>query len=375
MCRLQALDQFSSQDRHLRFAAGPRQYAKMRAFCFGEASERNGTNLGVPHLLRIRCGLNPRGGTEPLLANDLNQHSLRTPAVKFPVKNLLPWSEIEFAVSDGDDHLSAHDLTFVVGVGIVLTGPVMGISGRRGVEGRKLLQPATKVFVQSRLVVVNKYRRRNVHRVDQAEAFLYAAFANRRLDLRRDVHEIHPLGDIERQILRVGFHLDRSSLHIACLVNSKSEIRKPLGGIAYPPYSLKAVSRPRVLEAWGNRPAAPATAPLALETPHTPARMTKFTKGNFDLWPNPGPPGPGDHCLPQRSAGFPSSWTNTLSPRAPELSSTNNGRSCRKPNPSWVFPAIAPTNQSRNSFHFFNESPAETQEFRVVANKLAQKSR
>ena len=38
------------------------------------------------------------------------------------------------------------------------------------------------------------------------EALLDAALADDLLDLRRDVHEAHPGGDVERQVFGVRFH-------------------------------------------------------------------------------------------------------------------------------------------------------------------------
>ena len=63
--------------------------------------------------------------SERSLANDLHQHPLPPPAVKFAVKDLLPWAEIEPAIGDGDDYLATHDLPLQVGVGIIFPGPVV----------------------------------------------------------------------------------------------------------------------------------------------------------------------------------------------------------------------------------------------------------
>src|SRR5207244_270545 len=57
---------------------------------------------------------------EASLSNNLHQHPFRPPAVEFAVENLLPRAEVEFAFGDRHDHFAAHDLPFVVGVGVVL---------------------------------------------------------------------------------------------------------------------------------------------------------------------------------------------------------------------------------------------------------------
>ena len=141
-----------------------------------------------------------------LLANDLNQHSFRSASVELAVKNLLPGAEIELPVGNGDDNLPAHDLPFVMGVAVVLAGAVVVVGLRRGIVRGKLLQPSLVVFVEPRLVVVDEHRCGDVHRVDKHQSVAHAALVDRRLDLRRDVHEIHPLGDVEREGFPMCFH-------------------------------------------------------------------------------------------------------------------------------------------------------------------------
>ena len=51
------------------------------------------------------------GHETPLsLTDDLDQHAFSALSVKLTVEYLLPGSEIQFAVRDGDDDLAAHDL-------------------------------------------------------------------------------------------------------------------------------------------------------------------------------------------------------------------------------------------------------------------------
>ena len=63
-----------------------------------------------------------------LLADDLDQHALRPAAVELAVEDLLPGPEVELALGDGHDHLSAHHLPLHVGVGVVLAGPVVPVA-------------------------------------------------------------------------------------------------------------------------------------------------------------------------------------------------------------------------------------------------------
>jgi hypothetical protein len=57
----------------------------------------------------------------------------------------------------------------------------------------QLLEDAQVIAVQAGFVVVHHNRRRDVHRIDQDEAFLDPAFADDPLDLVRDVHYLHLL--------------------------------------------------------------------------------------------------------------------------------------------------------------------------------------
>ena len=70
------------------------------------------------------------------------------------------WAEVELAVGDGDDNFAAHDLAFVVGVGVVFSSAVVEIAafGRvaAGVEGHEVFQPTFVVGVQSGFVVVDE---------------------------------------------------------------------------------------------------------------------------------------------------------------------------------------------------------------------------
>jgi hypothetical protein len=61
-----------------------------------------------------------------LFANDFDQDALATASVELAIKNLLPRTEVEFTRRDRGHNLPPHNLTFHVGIGIVLAGSVSG---------------------------------------------------------------------------------------------------------------------------------------------------------------------------------------------------------------------------------------------------------
>src|SRR5689334_21701084 len=122
-----------------------------------------------------------------LLADDLDQDLLVALAVELAVEDLLPRAEIELALRDRADDLAAHELALEVRVRVVLAGAVVGVGGRARVVRGELLEPLREVLVEARLVVVDEDARRDVHRVDEAEAFLHPALVDRLLHVASDV--------------------------------------------------------------------------------------------------------------------------------------------------------------------------------------------
>ena len=125
-------------------------------------------------------------------------------AVELAVEDLFPWAEVEPAGGDGDDDLAAHDGALEVRVGVVLAAvvPVLIV----GLLRREFFQPDLEVVMQAGFVVVDEDGGSDVHGVDQAEAFPHAAFAQRGVDLRGDVHELPALGQFEPEFFAEGFH-------------------------------------------------------------------------------------------------------------------------------------------------------------------------
>jgi hypothetical protein len=80
----------------------------------------------------------------------------------------VPRPKIQLAVGDGHHHFAPHDLPLQVGVGVVFAGAVVLVLRCRRVPGQAF-QPGLVVGVQTRFVVVDDDRRRDVHRVGQQQ--------------------------------------------------------------------------------------------------------------------------------------------------------------------------------------------------------------
>src|SRR5262249_24894551 len=81
------------------------------------------------------------------LPDDLDEYAFRPLPIELTVEDLLPGTEIEFAVGDCNHNLMAHHLTLVMCVAVVLPSAVMIIAFGGGVERRQVLQPAGIVLV------------------------------------------------------------------------------------------------------------------------------------------------------------------------------------------------------------------------------------
>ena len=110
-------------------------------------------------------------------SDDFDEDAFSAHPVEFTVVDLFPGTEVQFAFCDGNDDFASHDLAFEVGIGIVLTGAVVVVVFRRGVERSQVFQPDSKVVEQSAFGIVDEDGGSDVHGVDQAETFLDAAFA------------------------------------------------------------------------------------------------------------------------------------------------------------------------------------------------------
>src|SRR5208337_4788057 len=86
---------------------------------------------------------------------DNDAGGLPAAAVELAVENPLPGTEVEFARRNRDHHLLPHDLTFHMGIGVVLPGSVMAVT-RNGLVRREPFEPGVVIGVQPALVVVDE---------------------------------------------------------------------------------------------------------------------------------------------------------------------------------------------------------------------------
>ncbi len=140
-----------------------------------------------------------------LLANDLNQHSFFAPPVKLSVEDLFPWSEVKLSVRDRDHHFAAHDLALQMRIRVVLASAIMQIS-RDGLVRRELLKPLVVIVMQPGLVIIDKDRRSDVHRIYQGQAFPDAALTDTGVDLGGYVNEGAASRSFKPQFFAVTLH-------------------------------------------------------------------------------------------------------------------------------------------------------------------------
>ena len=140
-----------------------------------------------------------------LVPYDFNQNALRPPPIEFAIEDSLPRSEIESTFGDGNDNFAAHDLSFVMGISIILASAVVFVAADWFMWG-ELFEPAFVVIVQSTLIVVYENACGYVHCIYEAKSFANATLCNRLLHLRRYMNEVHSRGNIEGQVFRVAFH-------------------------------------------------------------------------------------------------------------------------------------------------------------------------
>jgi len=90
-----------------------------------------------------------------LFPDYLHQHPLAAHPVELAVKDLLPWTEIQFPIRHRHHHLPPHHLALEVRVGVVLTGAVVPvlIDGRMR---RESFQPDLIVVVEAALVKMDQ---------------------------------------------------------------------------------------------------------------------------------------------------------------------------------------------------------------------------
>jgi len=141
-----------------------------------------------------------------LFANDLDQNSLISSSIKLAIEDLLPWAEIEPALRDSDNNLTAHDLALHVRIRVVFAGAIVMILVNRFMR-RKLFKPDIVIMMKPAFIIVDKNRSCYVHGIDQHQSFLDAALSQGLLDLARDIDKPTTRGNVERQLSSVTFHM------------------------------------------------------------------------------------------------------------------------------------------------------------------------
>jgi hypothetical protein len=92
-----------------------------------------------------------------------------------------------------------------MGIPVVFTGEIVIVLACRFVR-RQGFEPSFVVTMQSSFIIVDKHRCRDVHGIDEAEAFLDFAFTERELYFGCDVDECTACGDVKPQLLAIASH-------------------------------------------------------------------------------------------------------------------------------------------------------------------------
>ena len=145
--------------------------------------------------------MDPRLG---LLADDLHEDPLSPATVELAIEYPLPGPELKLAFRDRDYDFSPEDLSFDMGIGVVLAHVVPIL--RHGLMRRRFLQPFEEIRMESRFVVIDKNGRGNVHGVHQAETLGDPRIRERRFDLIRYIYELVALRGLEPKLFRVRLH-------------------------------------------------------------------------------------------------------------------------------------------------------------------------
>src|SRR5262249_47558919 len=83
---------------------------------------------GVPIPIPTSSSGNPSPAA--LSPDRLDQAALGPAPIELAVEDLLPRAEIELALGDRHHHFAAHDLSLVVGVGVILARPIVLVARR-----------------------------------------------------------------------------------------------------------------------------------------------------------------------------------------------------------------------------------------------------
>ena len=145
-----------------------------------------------------------------LFSDDFHENALFSPPVKLTIENLLPWPEVEPSAGNGNYDFPAHDLSFHMGICVILSRLVVAVS-RYWLMGSKLFQPGLIVCVQPGFVIVNKNGCRNMHRIDKNQTLQNSTLLQALANLGCDVQQGTTSGNVEPEFLAIALHKGRSA--------------------------------------------------------------------------------------------------------------------------------------------------------------------
>jgi len=146
-----------------------------------------------------------RPGILPLLAYDLDQDALLSPAVELAVENLFPGAKIQFSVGDRYDDFTTHDLPLDMCVGVIFPCVVVPVLTDRFVWG-EALQEVVVVLNKAWFIVIYIDACTDVHGIDQAQSFLDPAFFERGFHVRRNVDVRPACSGFKLELFAIGLH-------------------------------------------------------------------------------------------------------------------------------------------------------------------------
>jgi hypothetical protein len=158
--------------------------------------------LGVWDLIGTTTRYSPK--PDPLFTNNLNKSALTSPSVKLAVKDSFPGTKIKLSVCYCDYYLSAHNLPFHVGVGVVLTH-VVAILGD-GLMRSQPFQPDLVVMMQTCFIVVDKHGGSDVHGIAEHKTFSDPTFSQALFNLGSDVDQGSPRRYLKPEFFAITFH-------------------------------------------------------------------------------------------------------------------------------------------------------------------------
>jgi hypothetical protein len=136
-----------------------------------------------------------------LLSNNLDDDPFGALPIEFAVEEALPRAKVDSAIGDGQDDLVMQQEVFEVGIAVILSRLMMAIGGIFGCE---LLCPFHDVAVEARFLVLDDYRRGEMHGGYQSQPFLDSAFTNDAFDIVGDGEDFFTFFGVEGEVRGMG---------------------------------------------------------------------------------------------------------------------------------------------------------------------------